>query len=519
MATQGSDTTVAINQHALAAGEFAKAASGTGSAEAMRTLRLLEQHHQRLSELLGHPAENTSTKGSEAEVQAATEKPLSTSAAVAELRASKSDLGLRSSSPHRNPPGLGPRRHPPRDLTSSIASNLASARGIRGKYTRGPPLSPSVSTHQAPGSLETHRRHQLPSSIPEYGAPSWLPPTSPHKAESKSKSSRTSAASEAAPAAGANDEGFSRFYSAFENILYKLSAPLAFAGLPLANEDKTPEQETPHSRRTISRQQSQTSEPDLTKYISKAALRASSRDGQSANDSFYVVPTAGGTISYARIISFADKEKRRLAASMHSENSDLFPNPDEEDNFVDARETLPASPRLSRDSTRKQSNTGEKELLNKVEELGMENKSLKDCIDKLAKRLQAFEMSAQQSSMALHESIRLVRDMSPVREREQMSPVRSPISRKGRENSDEVKSSDDSLQKKVQELEEHVHLSTREIEKLGKENEKLKTVVARYRERWEKLKEGAKTRREGSASSTSTPKKDSDPAAGRFIAG
>jgi hypothetical protein len=39
----------------------------------------------------------------------------------------------------------------------------------------------------------------------------------------------------------------------------------------------------------------------------------------------------------------------------------------------------------------------------------------------------------------------------------------------------------------------------KEIERLGKENEKLKTVVARYRERWEKLKEGAKTCREGGA--------------------
>ena len=144
---------MAINEHALAAGEFAHAASGTGSAEALRTLRLLEQHHQRLSELLRYPSENPpNTTSAEPEVQAVTEKPLSTSAAVAELRASKSDLGPRPSSPLRNPPGLQhPRRLPPRDLSSSIASNLASARGIRANYTRQP-LSPSVSTQQAPGA-------------------------------------------------------------------------------------------------------------------------------------------------------------------------------------------------------------------------------------------------------------------------------------------------------------------------------------------------------------------------------
>jgi len=101
------------------------------------------------------------------------------------------------------------------------------------------------------------------------------------------------------------------------------------------------------------------------------------------------------------------RRKRRLAASLHSENTDLFSNPDEEENFVDARETpLAVSPKLSRGSSMKSKHMGEKELMNKVEELGIENKSLKDCIDKLAKRLQAFEMSAQQSSMALQESMR-----------------------------------------------------------------------------------------------------------------
>jgi chromosome segregation ATPase len=177
-------------------------------------------------------------------------------------------------------------------------------------------------------------------------------------------------------------------------------------------------------------------------------------------------------------MSFDQKEKRRIAASMHSENPDLFSDPAEEDDFVDARETpLPPSPSFSRKSSiRKPSG---RELENKVEELDMENKSLKDCIDKLSKRLHAFEMSAQQSSMALQESMRLMRPMSPLREQ---------ISSRG---------GDEALKRRVLELEEHVALGGKEIERLGKENEKLKTVVARYRERWEKLKEGAKTRREG----------------------
>ena len=154
-------------------------------------------------------------------------------------------------------------------------------------------------------------------------------------------------AAAAEPVTTANDEGFSRFYNTFENILSKLSAPLAFAGLPLISEEgpapSNPEPAPVSKRRPASKERSG-SDPDLTKYISRAALRATARDGHSGNDSFYVVPTTGHTASYAQIMSFDQKERRRLAASIHSENPDLFSDPTEEDDFVDARETpMPVS--------------------------------------------------------------------------------------------------------------------------------------------------------------------------------
>lgn len=45
-------------------------------------------------------------------------------------------------------------------------------------------------------------------------------------------------------------------------------------------------------------------------------------------------------------------------------------------------------------------------------------------------------------------------------------------------------------------LEEALERAQKDLERFGRENEKLKTVVLRYRERWEKLKEGARVRRE-----------------------
>ncbi|KAL3420047.1 hypothetical protein PVAG01_08546 [Phlyctema vagabunda] len=494
IATHGLDTTVAINEHALAAGEFAKAATSTGSAEALRILKLLEVHHQRLAELSRYPVEHPVTANStEPEVQAAIEKPLSTSAAVAELRASKHDVVPRSSSPLRTPSNIiSPRRLPSRDnMSSSIASNLASARGIRSNYNRQP-LSPSVSSLQAPGNLDMPRkeskRSKVPSTILEdsISKPSWVPPTpsNQNKATAQTGTSRTSVVAEQASHSTAPaDEGFSKFYNAFESILSKLSGPLAFAGLPLVTENETAAPSAPESssgRRTKSTSKERLdSEPDLSKYISRAALRASNRDGHSGNDSFYVVPTTGHTVSYAHILSFAEKEKRRMAASIYSDSHEPLSEPSFEDEFVDARETpMPPSPGIPKKMSNNRKK-GDKEMENRVEELYMENMTLKECVDKLSKRLHVFEMSAQQNSLALQDSMRIMRPNSPARETSRVPP------------------SDDILKRRVQDLEDQMNFQGKENDRLGKENEKLKMVVNRYREKWEKLKEGAKARRDG----------------------
>jgi len=57
---------------------------------------------------------------------------------------------------------------------------------------------------------------------------------------------------------------------------------------------------------------------------------------------------------------------------------------------------------------------------------------------------------------------------------------------------------------KVAALEEQLQTQQRELEKMSRENEKLKGVVGRYRERWEKLKEGARGRREGTGTGLGT---------------
>ncbi len=164
---------------------------------------------------------------------------------------------------------------------------------------------------------------------------------------------------------------------------------------------------TTQKRIRVRHSTSHSTEPDIQKLYSKAALRAVAREGHSTNDSFYVVPPSGHTASYASILTFADKEKRRMEGSTHATMGNL-PEDADEDDFVDARESqMSHSPALKRRPAK--GNTD-----NIVEELYLENKSLKDMIDLLSKRLHAFESMSQNSGMRLAESMRLMRPGSPL---------------------------------------------------------------------------------------------------------
>ncbi len=189
-------------------------------------------------------------------------------------------------------------------------------------------------------------------------------------------------------------------------------------------------------------------------------------------ESFYVVPTTGGTISYADILARAQQEAHRQSNTNTNDRSATANEEHPDDEFVDARETpQPASPLLSR-----RPKPGTKTM----EELTLENEALRALADHLSRRLLEFEMGAQTSSLALQRSIRAMQ-----------SPAASQAG--GTREKDRDRESDT----KVVQLEERLRAMEREMERMGRENDKLKGVVGRYRERWEKLKEGARVRRDG----------------------
>ncbi|KAM0280897.1 hypothetical protein ACHAQH_003786 [Verticillium albo-atrum] len=495
-AAANASTTVAINEHTLAAGEFANAAQTTTSIEALRTLKLLEEHHLRLSELLKLPERHI-------EPIEVDEKQSNKTAKITNDATSQGEQLAAAPPAKKGPvPSLlqSKRYQAARPMTSSIASNLASARGIKAR-DRGQPVPPSVTNDQAPGNLEVSPRSERSKSkmqnvLDQSGRPGWVPPAAgPSRAETQRVKEPEAEEAAAAP----SDDGYSRFYNTFGTIMNRLSAPLAFAGLPLIAEESALQEvaetwtaeASPPVKRVRHKSPAAPAEPDLSKIYSRATMRAMS--GQNPNESFYVVPTSGHTMSYANILNFADKERRRMDASLHV-GGDSGRFEDDEDDFVDARE-LPAAPpsptrRRGRGnaSIANQARSSTSGSYKTAEELAMENKSLKDVLDKLSRRLHAFEASAQNSSLALAESMRFRRPTSPL-----ATSGGAPVVAMGGEDAAALKA-------KNKELEEQMASAVQRMEALEKEHQKMERTLAKYREKWEKLKAGAKARREAQGS-------------------
>ena len=371
-----------------------------------------------------------------------------------------------------------PRASKQRELSSSIASNLASARGISSRPRRGQQSPAQISTQTAEGRvLKPARKSNLgehemrASSLDEKSTEVSGP-----RLESTRKNSN---ASSPIPAAAIEDP-FSRFYSTFGNLISTLSAPLAFAGLPLSTEPiprETPvKQPSPVASRVVA-------DSDLARYFSKAALRAvrDEQGGLAATESFYVVPPTGGTMSYAGMLS-------------HTRRSSNITEDDEAE-FVDASETPhPPSPGIVRSRTARARNTskphGYKD--NKTwEEMLVENETLKSVVLDLGERLRAFELGAQRSSRALHASVRGLSSPSGsvMTTTSGVPPIPGAEGMK-------------ILQDKLQQNEEELKTLRKDSKRLTRENTKLMSVIERYRERWEVLKEGARERVRGDPQST-----------------
>jgi len=503
--------------------------------KALRILALLEDHHRRLASLIKEPPRKKdkacqSTRPS-SESSPSSPPPKSTTAQPASASAAASSL---------TPPSA--RRRLPQ---SSIASNLAEARGIQGPR-RGTPSNASVSATNALAA-----RNDQPSTPVRDLLSRKAEANKRNESQSSPKQDEKPISAVQNATTPPTEDNFRRFYSAFEGVISAISAPLAFTSLPLNPTPPTPAVEAspkePKPAKSKSRNQSpeasrtvKSSQPDLSALISKPALAALREQKISSfgpfvnNESFYLVPTSGGTVSYASILQNPNEphHPHHAAQNPHLDSIDEMDNESglrgsSHEEFVDAHETVgppsPTSRRRPRGTTTgvtavRTIPAGRGSGLKTMEELSLENETLKQLVDKQSKRLSMWETTSQSSYSALAQSFRarkMPSDPTALAQALAMgsnavapalpSPpaaaaaAASPPALYQHHQPQPQPQPDPEYAKRIAELEAQLKAQTSQInhlsstnEQLTRQNEKNGQVLGRYREQWEKLKAGAR---------------------------
>ncbi|KAH0605857.1 uncharacterized protein H6S33_004314 [Morchella sextelata] len=475
----------AASSHALASTSFAAAAKLTKDPEALRTLDLLSTEHDRWGARLRLEAERP------VERFGATAAALET---VVEGAGSTENLPDEAEAASRSRPGGGGAREilPPASLpfantgtapipprlqksTSSLATNLASARGIPQQSRLGSggggATSPNRRRSLVPERSQTlptpHDYHSSSSSKPTTNPLTLLPPDDPTHPPPPKRASTTPRLSTraSAPDLGptSTDEPFSKFYTSLNTLVSRIGSPfaasLAFAGLPLTDDPASPA-------------------PDADPPALLPRGWTASRGGPAAGaESFYVVPVSGGTLSYAGVVRRGDAGRKTK------------------------------------------------------EELQLENTGLRQTIDHMSRTMQSWQRKTRESECALKNSILALGaggGGATERERELLSQVqrRSWMHVPYEEGEDDgvgamaVEEEAEAARRELETVRRQMEAVRREMEGVRveaaaasreaeewrreaeacrRENEKLKAMLEKLKAKWERLKEGARSRKAAGA--------------------
>ncbi|KAJ7684968.1 hypothetical protein DFH06DRAFT_1313341 [Mycena polygramma] len=277
-------------------------------------------------------------------------------------------------------------------------------------------------------------------------------------------------------------DAFNQFWNIMQGMLDNLSQPVAFATAPLG----VPE---PQSTNHVVR----------TKLSSHTALR---RDGSLSSDTDVEEPMVA---RFARRLGMSSDSKKPSASNL---NTRIASTPDPDDDF-DEGDELTESFFLIPSSSESSPAT-----------LRQENASLRLEVDSLKKRLQATERVLQlrrEQDAQLRDSIfqttkevgRVYLFWNNMRMPQQAQramgasvvgqPFLVPTSSVMRETPGIKTGREAQYARRVKELEE-------ELRTVRLENDKQKTMILRYQEKWEKLKESAKRRKESKAAAADAVK-------------
>lgn len=370
--------------------------------------------------------------------------------------------------------------------TSSLATNLASARGI--PQVRG--STPGTGTPGTSSPSASSRRRRPPalhppssdSAKPTTNPLTLLPPDQP------APSSPTSAAS--------HDASFSKFYSSLNSLITRIGSPftasLAFTGLPVGTG--------PNDNEIT---------PDV---LPKGWTQGRGRGrnlldnlSSGGGESFYVVPYSGGTMSYAGVVrrdSNEDTEKDKLPR-----RSRVPPPPQSSSPTPSSRDEETAR-FAGHDKT--------------LEELQLENVTLRRTLEQLSRNMNKWQRKTREGEKELKSSIMALSrtpagaDILSQAQRRSWLHLPTTTTNVAADDDDDDADTDtysegrrigelelvkEEARERVEEMDEHVRALQRElrerdaeIERVVRDNEKLRDAVGRYREKWDTLKEGAKKR-------------------------
>ncbi|KAL7267967.1 hypothetical protein RUND412_009427 [Rhizina undulata] len=445
----------AANAYALAASSFSSAATLTKDPEALRTLSLLANEHER--QALRLKAASAASEPRDTADEEATEKTKESEKDQIPKDEKEKD---REKEP-LTPPVAGTSLL--RKSIPSLATNLASARGI--------PQRSGIS------SSSSRRRELKISTIPENSAPI----IEQERVEPERK-----------------EEQFSKFYSGLNTILSRISssassaASLAFAGLPLGVEDVDEETE----RAALAGL--------LPKGWADQRGRNMLHNWNDGGESFYVVPSSGGTMSYAGIVRGEDPEDEKEKEKEKSlRRSRTYPS----------ESSSPSNPRDGRTLQL----TGHAKT---KEELVLENTGLRQTIDHMSRTMQTWQRKTRESENMLKNSIiALSKHPGPSSSSGNQQPLDilsqvvqrkswMHVSYSGEEAEDisegrQVGEMEWEREKEreredyVARLEEEIERLKKERDEFGRENDKLRNTIVKYNQKWERLKEGARNKRGG----------------------
>ncbi|KAH9901179.1 hypothetical protein C8Q73DRAFT_676990 [Cubamyces lactineus] len=299
-------------------------------------------------------------------------------------------------------------------------------------------------------------------------------------------------------------DAFHQFWKATEGMLEYLSRPVAFATAPLAPEEPPKPSPSPSGRRGAkTRDGNSSSDTDFEDPISRkisrgiSLVKAAHSRMLTKYDSVY---GAGGSGAAAE-------------GSGSSIESGTFPPPPQPSHAIDLRDDWDDDIRAFDDDDMADSFCLIPSKADpSVASLKEENASLKAELEKQKQQLANMELALkarQEQDQQLRDSIMIARKeahramlSSNVLPRPPQPPnpvdiaslninVPSPVPAPA------ARERDPQLVRRVRELEE-------EVRTLRAENEKQKAMIMRFRERWEKLKESAKRKKEAKAAAEST---------------